>query len=293
MNLHCVVPSVSLLVFAASLSAASAHTWVSATGNDSTGTGTTAKPYATFQTAMNNTTAGGLISVMGPGDYGPVSVIQSVTIDGTGGGSISFTGSEGIFVNPGAAASVVLRNLTIDGTGVGTDAIFVSSNTSTPTAFTVNVVIDGCRLEGFTQIGVGVGSIGLENVVVRNTTIVGGTLGVRTFQSSGEVPYDQVMLEHSTIQGATSAGVFTRNGPVDIRDSVITQSLTGIQADTAATINVQNSNITGNTNGVCIFTASTAVIGTSTLVADNTTNIETTCGGSVQGMGGAAPSPKL
>src|SRR5579863_9921926 len=114
MNLHRIVPAASLLLFAASLSATSAHTWVSATGSDSTGTGTTAKPYATFQTAMNNTTAGGLISVMGPGDYGPVSVIQSVTIDGTGGGSISFTGSEGIFVNPGAAASVVLRNLTID-----------------------------------------------------------------------------------------------------------------------------------------------------------------------------------
>ncbi len=194
--------------------------------------------------------------------------------------------------NPGVAASVVLRNLTIDGIGVGTDAIFVSSNTSTPTAFTVNVVIDGCKLEGFTQIGVGVGSTGLENVVVRNTTIVGGTLGVRTFQSSGGIPYDKVMVEHSTIQGATSVGVFTRNGPVDIRDSVITQSLTGIEADTSATMNVQNSNITGNTNGICIFSSSTAIIGTATLIADNTTNNEA-CGGSVQGMAGAGPSPKL
>jgi hypothetical protein len=50
--------------------------------------------------------------------------------------------------------------------------------------------------------------------------------------------------------------------------------------------------ITSNTVGACIFTNSTAIIGTSTVMTDNGTNVEA-CGGSVQGMRGAGPSPKL
>ncbi|HWE87036.1 MAG TPA: hypothetical protein VG267_18975 [Terracidiphilus sp.] len=284
--------TLSLLVFAASLSASSAHTWVSVTGSDSTGTGTPAKPYATFQTAVNNTAVAGVVSVMGPGDYGSVGIVQSVTIDGTGGGNITFTGGEGIFVNPSAAATIVLRNLTIKGIGEGTNAINVSSNTSAPTAYVVNVVIDGCLMEGFNQAGVILGSQGLEDVLIRNSTIVGGTVGVTTNQSSGLYPYDKVTIEHTSIQGSTAQGVLTRNGSVDIRDSVITQGLTGLYADTGANLNVQSSIITGNSYGVCVYTGSTGVIGTTTTVADNTTNIRA-CGGSIQGAGGAGPSLKL
>jgi len=138
-------------------------------------------------------------------------------------------------------------------------------------------------------------------VTVRNTSIQGGQLGVRTFQNGSTAPItnnDHVQLDHVTIQGATVAGVFTRNGNMDITNSTIAGTvgsgsyIAGIEADTYATVNVQNSMITSNSYGVCIFANSTAIIGTSTIVADNTTNNEA-CGGSVQGMAGAGPSPKL
>jgi hypothetical protein len=282
-----------ILFFASSLAAQSTHTWVSATGKD-TNTGTVTSPYADFATAVANTAAGGTVSVMGPGDYGTVTITQSITIDGTGGGSINFAGDgEGIYISPGSAANIVLRNLTIDGGGTGMDAVFVASNGTTNV---INVLIDGCLISGYTQIGVGLGSESPMYLTVRNTSIQGGTLGVRTFQSSGNVVNDHVQLDRVTIQGATDAGVFTRNGNVDITNSTITAGIgtgvAGIEADTSATLNVQSSMITSNTEGVCIYSGSTAIIGTSTVVADNGTNVGS-CGGSVQGMGGAPPAPKL
>jgi hypothetical protein len=289
------VAAAPLFLFAAFASALPAHTWVSASGSDAN-TGTAISPYADFATAVANTAPGGIVSVMGPGDYGPLTITQSITIDGTGGGSIGFAGSgEAIYIDVGANTNIVLRNLNIDGGGTGIDAIFIASAGTTNI---VNVVIDGCHLEGFAQIGVGLGSGSPTYVTVRNTTIQGGTIGVRTFQNGTAGPvtaYDHVLLDHVTIQGATSAGVFTRNGNVDFSNSNIAGSVgagaVAIEADTYATVNVQSTTITSNTNGLCIYANSTAVIGTSTILADNATNVEA-CGGAVQGAAGAGPSPK-
>jgi hypothetical protein len=295
MKLHSIaLAAASLLLSAASLNATSTHTWVGANGNDAN-SGTATSPYADFATAVANTAAGGTVSVMGPGDYGPVTITQSITIDGTGGGSINFAGDgEGIYISAGANANIVLRNLSVDGGGTGSDAIFIASSGTTNV---INVVIDGCLLSGFAQIGVGLGSESPMYVTVRNTTIQGGTLGVRTFQASPTTTvFDHVTLDHVAIQGATSAGVFTRNGNLDIMNSSISGNVgagvVGIEADTSATVNVQSTLVTSNTAGVCIYTTSIAVIGTTTTVADNVTNTEA-CGGSVQGNAGAGPSPKL
>lgn len=277
------LPAAILCLCATSLSAQSAHTWVSSTGSDTTGTGTTAKPYATFQTAANNTAAGGIVSVLGPGDYGSLTISNALTIDGTGGGSIGFSGSEGIYVNAPASATVVLRNLTIDGVGVGVDAIFGQQF--------LNLIIDGCRFEGFTDIGVGIGSSSTENIAIHNTTIIGGILGVRVFQGVGP---DKLSLDHVTIQGAvgaTAAAVFTRSGLVDISDSVITQSTVGLEADTNATLKVERTVVSGNTNALCVYSGSTAQLNNTDLF-DNTTTIEA-CGGIVTGSASnAGPAPR-
>ncbi|MGB0064335.1 MAG: hypothetical protein WBP85_07800, partial [Terracidiphilus sp.] len=244
--------SAAVLLFSVSTvaHALSTHTWVSATGNDAN-SGTATSPYADFATAVANTAAGGTVSVLGPGDYGPVTITQSITIDGTGGGSINFAGDgEGIYISPGGAANIVLRNLSIDGGGTGSDAIFIASAGTTNV---LNVVIDGCLIAGFADIGVGLGSESPMNVVVKNTTIIGGELGVRTFQNGTSAfnGNDTVTLDHVTIQGASSAAVFTRNGDLQVFYSVITQSAVGLQADTYAVLSAANTAITSNQVGVC------------------------------------------
>jgi len=284
-------------LFATSLTAQLPQTWVSATGNDSTCTGTTAKPCASFSQAIFLTAPGGTVSVPGPGNYGPAYTTQSITIDGTGGGSINFAGdAEGILLEPSANVNIVPRNLAIHGSGTGAYAIYIAS---LGTANTMNVVIDGCLIDGFSNYGVTVGSNSPTFVTMRNTMIQGGQIGVFTSQNGTTAPVtnnSHVSLDHVNIQGATEEGVYTRNGNMDINNSNITgimgSGAAGIVADTYAALNVQSTMITGNNIGVCIYPNSTAIIGTSTLVADNTTN-NLACGGTVQGMAGPGPSPKL
>jgi hypothetical protein len=189
-------------------------------------------------------------------------------------GSIGFSGlSEGIYIYGSSSVNVVIHNLTIDGQGTGSDAIFLAS--------AGNLTIDNCKIEGFTLIGIGIGSEGLENVVVTNTVIDAanvGSLGVRTFQSSPlAAPNDTVALDHVTIKGATTAAVFNRDGTMQITNSVLTQSGYGVEADTSAVISVANTAITSNTVGVCSFTGSKIRLDTNDIY-DNPTAIQD-CGG--------------
>lgn len=221
------------------LQATSAHTWVGGNGSDVFGLGTQTSPYATLQMAVNNTTAGGIVSVALPGDFGPVVISHSITIDGGAiGGGLTFTGSEGIYISAGTSDTVVLRHLTVNGLNTGQDAIYLSQARY--------LIIEDCDVEGFTQIGLGFQSLSAANVTIANTRIIGGQLGVRTFQSNGSVPYDVVSIRNVVISGASSAAVFSRNGTMDISDSLITQSAIGVEADTNAFINVANSVISNN-----------------------------------------------
>ncbi len=270
--------SAAVLFCSASMSGTSllSHTWVSGSGSDSN-TCTFASPCATFTGALAKTTAGGIITAKDAGDFGAVSISQSVTIDGSNIGSIGFgSQSEGIYVSSPStttAINVVIHNLTLDGQGSGTDAIFIAN--------AANVTIDNCKIEGFTQIGIGLGSEAAENVVVRNTMIDGAnvaTLGVRTFQSSPLATlYDTVSLDHVTIKGMTNAGVFSRDGVMQITYSVITQSNIGVEADTSAVISLANTAITSNTTGVCSYTGSKIRLDTNDIY-DNPTAIQD-CGG--------------
>jgi hypothetical protein len=249
------------LLAAPLLEAASTHTWVSGTGSDAN-TGTRTSPFATFATAIANTTAGGIISVVDSGDFGAVTINKSVTIDGGGiGGTITFTGAEGIFVSAGASDTVILRHLTVNGLGVGTDAVFLST--------ALNLIIENCTLENFTDIGLGIGSSSAQNVVVKNTNITGGTLGLRVFQGTGP---DRISMRGVTISGASSAAVFIRSGLTEISDSVITQSAIGLEDDTNSTINVANSVVSYNTIDAMAFATSTILLSNNnTFFANNGT----------------------
>jgi hypothetical protein len=225
---------------------------------------------------LANTTAGGIITAKDAGDFGAVTITQSVTIDGANMGSIGFAGaSEGIYIDGSSAINVVIHNLTIDGQGSGDDGIFFAG--------AGNLTIDNCKIEGFTQIGIGLGSEGVENVAIRDTVIDGanaGTLGVRTFQSSPlATPNDFVSLQNVTIKGMTQAAVFSRDGTMEISNSVLTQSVVGVEADTSAVISVTNSMLTMNTNAVCSYTGSTIRLADN-FIFDNKTGLEA-CGGTV------------
>ncbi|HEX9369099.1 MAG TPA: hypothetical protein VF921_20885, partial [Vicinamibacterales bacterium] len=64
-------------------SAQASRTWVSGVGDDANPCSRTA-PCKTFAGAISKTAVAGEISVLDPGGYGAVSIVQSVTIDGDG-----------------------------------------------------------------------------------------------------------------------------------------------------------------------------------------------------------------
>jgi hypothetical protein len=302
------ITSAALLFSAASISASPvtstfAHTWVSGSGLD-TNPCTFASPCATFQGALTKTTAGGLITAKDAGDFGVLSIGQSVTIDGANLGSITYTGSSDSVISITASASVILQNLTINGLGSADYGILAASGGT--------VIVDNCRIMNIAFMGIkfsGAGNLTVENsriesfigtnsvngitiwadaaenVVVRNTVIDASPVsssnqGFIVFSGTGPV---KASLQNVTILGARFDAVGTGTGITEITGSVITQSGTGVHAFTGSTISVASSMITANTTGVC-SNASSKIRLDNNDIYDNTTAIDN-CGGIVKTSG--------
>jgi hypothetical protein len=242
------------------LEATSNHTWVATNGSDGNPC-TQSQPCLTFQTAVAVTTAGGILSVLSPGDFGPVTISHTITIDGgANGGTITFTGSQGINVSAAASDTVILRHLVVNGLNTGTDGILLAQ--------AQHVTIEDCKIEGFTEYGLRVNSATNPiSVAVKNTTITGGQVGIRTLQVNNNVPLYLVSLRNIVISGASVAAVFSRNGQMEISDSLLTESTIGVEADSNAFINVANSVISFNGTDEEFFPLATGGI----LVSNNCT----------------------
>jgi len=241
-------------------------TWVASYGSDANSC-TITSPCATFQKAVEDTASGGEVQALTAGNYGAVSITKPVTISATGvAADIDFGGDgEGVYVDFTGPGSVVLRGLTINGEETGADAVFGAPG---------NITIENCQIYGFTQIGAGEGDEGTERsentLTIRNSTIVGGTLGVRTFQSNEFKGHPGlVVLDNDHIEGATDAGVFTRDSSAQLvaNDDYIEADAVGFEADTGpGSYTLNNDHIDYNTaQGLLMFPQS----GGSQIVLDN------------------------
>jgi hypothetical protein len=259
----------AFLLFPAGAAALPLQTWVASYGSDSN-TGTETSPYADFATAVANTASGGEVSALTSGDFGAVTITEPITINGNGNdASIDFAGdSEGVYVDMSTPGTARLEGLDINGEGTGDDAVFDVDAT---------VKIDNCDLDGFADIGVGIGDENAtepagDSAVITNTTIDGGELGVRTFQSPGFVGTGAITLNHDTLEnitGADYAAIFTRFG-----DSVTVDNTSFYNDETDYEADTQNWNatfdddvMTGTTSSV--FTLYTTSGATSNLEVDN------------------------
>jgi hypothetical protein len=264
--------SAGVLFCAASISATTlAHTWVSGSGSDSN-TCTFASPCATFTGALAKTVAGGMISAKDAGDFGAVTITQSVTIDGSNLGSIA-TNNVGVQINNtnSTPIDVVLLNLTISGTGQTMYGIEMSG--------AINLTVDNCRFINLSGDGGGLYAFSnaTQNVTIRNSIFSGFWVGIAT--NSG-VGIARVSLQNVTITGAVGSAVVGFTGIFEITGSVITQSGTGIDASNGSTISVASSMITANTTGVC-SEASSKIRLDNNDIYDNTTAIGN-CGGTIK-----------
>jgi hypothetical protein len=246
------------VVLAASVHSASAtalaHTYVSGVGSDASPCSRTA-PCATFQAAVNNTSAGGVVTALDAGDYGPVTIYHAVTLDGTGTqASIVTNSGNAITINSASSDTIILRHLTLTG---------LSGSGNGTTLNSGSLVMDDCKISGFP--GSGIGLAGTGNVVAANTTITGcgngvyyigsGLLSLRdvTLQGNQDGLYAQggpTDISHSQITQNANIGLYALGGTVSASDCMISGNATAIYADTGSIIRLTNNDILNNAVGI-------------------------------------------
>jgi hypothetical protein len=220
-NGTCVVTMNSLenvtAIFSASAPSPSSRTWVSAAlGNDANPC-TRMSPCLTFATALGQTTAGGEIDVLDPGDFGPVTITKSVSIygDATGvTGAIPATGTSGIVVSAGSSDVINLHGLAFDGANAsGTSGVVFTSG--------ARLNVNQCVFQGFTTSGMtlspGTGSAAATLFAVQNTTILNNATGIVIQPTGGiaaNVRLRRLHIDHNTgdglrIDGTGGSGAIT------------------------------------------------------------------------------------
>lgn len=193
------------------------RTWVSGVGDDAN-PGSRTAPDKTFAGAITNTAPGGVIDVLDPGDFGPVTITNSITIDGDEcQGDIQVSNSApGVVIDAGPNDTVTLRNVNFEGLGVGTSAIQILSAGA--------VHIENCRIDGFVGSGI---------------------------SDANGVTDARIFVKDATIHACRTNGISlapAAKGTVTIQNVDITACGDGIDVGTKATAVVVNSTVSRNNN---------------------------------------------
>jgi hypothetical protein len=224
-----------LLMMASPMAMAQAtRTWVSGVGDDANPCSRTA-PCKTFAGAISKTAAGGVISTLDPGGFGAVTITKSITIDGSAGGGILASLTNGIIVNAGANDTVSIINLNIDGGGNGLNGIrYLAGGTLN----LYNVKIDGFNGNGDVNQGRGV--------------IINPTAGALRLHAQG-------LIVTRSNGGILSAPTGTATVEGDIHNANIAGNTNGIRITDRSSFSVHDSVVTGSkSNGIVVFTTTQA-----------------------------------
>jgi hypothetical protein len=279
--------AVAFAVAAGPAQATNPRSWVSNSGMDSN-TCTLAFPCATFARAIMETTAGGEVDCLTPGDFGSgFSITSSLTID-CGAGQVGAITGGGISISAGPTGVVIVRNLTINGFAnafPGTIGILVTS--------VGKLVIEHCSIIGFpASPGLGIEFTPSNSALLRvsDTTIddngtAGSGGGILVQPSTGAAA--GVVIERTQVTGNTygiAAGGAGGTALVEVRYSTIANSVfDGIVANTSGpvvSIVVEHSaSVRNGGNGINAQGTNAYVSLNDSVVDWNATGLTTSSGG--------------
>jgi hypothetical protein len=159
-----------------------ARVFVSVQGTDA-GTCPALSPCRTFQFAHDQVQAGGEISVLNTGGYGPVAITKAVSVVSPLGVEASIATASGgiaITINAGPSDKVALRGLTLDGTALAGTGIQFNSGASLTVqdSFIRNFAGDGLDFKP-----TGGGNLWISNSVVSDN----GSAGIAIYITDGDV----------------------------------------------------------------------------------------------------------
>jgi hypothetical protein len=258
------------------------RTWVSGVGDDANPCTRTA-PCKTFAGAIaTKTSAGGEIDCLDPGEFGAVTITQSVTIDcsgGMGGGIEVTTPSNAITINTSSGAVIILRNLNLNGLGtIGASGISI---TSFPNGA---LILQHCTITGFPGAAINfTPNTGRGLLHMSDSSVFKNGVGVIVSPASGVIAsavFDRVEIVSNSTDGIDLSGAGTVAGT--LRQSFVGENGgDGISATATAGVyfTVEESSVIDNLQ-YGVFSGATGValeVGASTVGA-NGTGVKTTAG---------------
>jgi hypothetical protein len=276
------------------LPAAPAHaiprTFVSGTGGGAACT--RAAPCATFQAAHDATDVNGEINCVDSGEFGPVAINKSITIDCTGTiASIRVVATSGITIAAGATR-VRLRGLSIDGSAPQSSVGVSSVNGAT-------LFVENCVMTRMQGVGAGDG-VGVRVVAPQSSTarlFVSNSTFTNMDRNGVQVTVNSGGTARFTVDGMRAermiAGILVNSGGGtvigQVRNSVFNGNGNGLRIFGApgnvASITFDRSaatlNVGGGAAGIFVSGASAfAILGRSAVVS-NQTGLSPVSGGSI------------
>ncbi len=213
--------------FQVSINAQATRTWVSGVGDDVNPCSRTA-PCKTFAGAISKTATNGEIDCLDSGGFGGVTITKSISIDCSNEiGGILASGITGITINITSVLdtkkSVRLRGLQING---------------------VNTGISGVRV-------VSANSLAIEDTVIDGFTLHG--ISVETSANALKLSVDNSTFRNNGQHGMNGFLIGSATASISISDSDISKNAgNAFNFGVATKVAVQDTNISGNGNGVVI-----------------------------------------
>ena len=263
--------------FASIAQAQAPRTWVSGVGDDVNPCSRTA-PCKTFAGAISKTAKDGEIDCLDPGGFGAVTIVKSITLEGsmTGLGSILNSVTNGVTINITDPAdvrkAVTLRGLSIQGAGTGLRGVNIIAAT---TVFVENCFIsgqNGAPGNGIDDSRAGGGQLEINNTTIQNCT--GSAISVNPSSGATQI---NVHINNSRMQKNATGFFAGSNVRATIYNSVFSQNTTaGISAQQTAggttDVNCDHCLVSNNVVGFSATTASSIIRVSNTTALNNQAN---------------------
>jgi hypothetical protein len=198
------------------------------------------QPCRTFQQAFNTVAANGMIWVLDPAGYQPLTITHGITIQAGGMGAITVVSGNAITISVTTSDPVMLNGLVLDGGGTGTNGINITSGPS--------VQIFTSVIRHFQNgINYATGTNGANLLVEDTTTSDNGTTGINVTPSGANV---KATLNRITANNNLD-GVDISGGDVTIANSVLSNN-SSIGLGNSGTAWLAKNVISGNPTGVFV-----------------------------------------
>ena len=281
-----------LLVFVVALAQGQSSIYVSETdGNDVPSCGAIKKPCKTFAFSLTRVAARGRIIVLNSGEYGPVQITKSVTIEAPPGVDAMIdhpmttpaAGRVGVEIAGGVDDNVTLRGLKIVMSGSGERGILFSSGAA--------LHVENCRVHASLE-NIDIfpfGFTGEVRVFISDTVVtgfwgpsIGSTdVGIRVFRNTA--PLVRVQIEHCTMEGNGNGLMVGDGASVTARGCVMARNrfagvsvggVTGTGTVRHSELTLENDLISGNGRGLTAVNTDVTVRVSHCTITDNDLGID-------------------